>query len=137
MTMTSGDAPTAGRAEVRRSLCPVACALDVVGDRWTLLVIRDLLGGKRRFGDFVASAEKIPTNILADRLKRLEREGLIARVPYSTRPARAEYHLTLEGRELGRAVDALARWGLKHCPGTVRSIWPDTHPGETPSNIPG
>jgi DNA-binding HxlR family transcriptional regulator len=136
MTMTPGDAPAAGKAEARRSLCPVACALDVVGDRWTLLVIRDLLGGKRRFGDFAASAEKIPTNILADRLKRLEREELIARVPYSTRPARVEYHLTPEGRDLGRAVDALATWGLKNCPGTVRSIWPGTHPGETPSNIP-
>jgi DNA-binding HxlR family transcriptional regulator len=126
ITMTPGDAPAAGRAEARRSLCPVACALDVVGDRWTLLVIRDLLGGKRRFGDFVASAEKIPTNILADRLKRLERAGLVARVPYSNRPPRVEYHLTPEGRKLGRAVDALATWGLTHCPGTVRTIWPST-----------
>jgi DNA-binding HxlR family transcriptional regulator len=115
-------------------LCPVACALDVVGDRWTLLVIRDLLGGKRRYGDFAASAEKIPTNILADRLKRLEREGLIARVPYSTRPLRVEYHLTPQGRELGRAVDALATWGLKHCPGTVRTIWPSALPGEAQSD---
>ncbi|MCC2627743.1 MAG: transcriptional regulator, HxlR family [Thermomicrobiales bacterium] len=97
MTTQSNDAATEGKAEARRSLCPVACALDVVGDRWTLLVIRDLLGGKRRYGDFLASAEKIPTNILADRLKRLEREGLIARAPYSTRPPRDEYHLTPEG----------------------------------------
>jgi DNA-binding HxlR family transcriptional regulator len=129
-TMPSSDAPAGGKAGARRSLCPVACALDVVGDRWTLLVIRDLFGGKRRYGDFLASAEKIPTNILADRLKRLEREGLIARVPYSTRPPRVEYHLTPEGRELGRAVDALATWGLNHCPGTVRTIWPSTNPGE-------
>jgi DNA-binding HxlR family transcriptional regulator len=129
-TMPSSDAPAGGKARARRSLCPVACALDVVGDRWTLLVIRDLFGGKRRYGDFLASAEKIPTNILADRLKRLEREGLIARVPYSTRPPRVEYHLTPEGRELGRAVDALATWGLNHCPGTVRTIWPSTNPGE-------
>ena len=135
MTTQSNDAATRGKAEARRSLCPVACALDVMGDRWTLLVIRDLLGGKRRYGDFLASAEKIPTNILADRLKRLEREGLIARAPYSTRPPRDEYHLTPEGRELGRAVDALATWGLKHCPGTVRSIWPSPHPGEPPSDI--
>jgi DNA-binding HxlR family transcriptional regulator len=134
-TMPSSDAPAGGKARARRSLCPVACALDVVGDRWTLLVIRDLFGGKRRYGDFLASAEKIPTNILADRLKRLEREGLIARVPYSTRPPRVEYHLTPEGRELGRAVDALATWGLKHCPGTVRSIWPNMHPDPAPSDI--
>ena len=133
-TMTRGDVPAGGKTGARRSLCPVACALDVVGDRWTLLVIRDLFGGKSRYGDFLDSAEKIPTNILADRLKRLEREGLIARVPYSTRPPRMEYHLTPEGRELGRAVDALARWGLTHCPGTVRSVWPSTDSGELQSD---
>ena len=55
-----------------RSLCPVANALDVVGDRWTLLVIRDLFAGKHRFGDLLGSSEHIPTNILAERLKRLE-----------------------------------------------------------------
>jgi DNA-binding HxlR family transcriptional regulator len=133
----ANDAATRGKAEARRSLCPVACALDVVGDRWTLLVIRDLLGGKRRYGDFLASAEKIPTNILADRLKRLERAGLIARVPYSTRPPRVEYHLTPEGRKLGRTVDALATWGLTHCPGTVRTIWPSTPLDEAPSDATG
>jgi DNA-binding HxlR family transcriptional regulator len=136
MAMTSGDVPAGSRAEARRSLCPVACALDVVGDRWTLLVIRDLLGGKSRYGDFLASAEKIPTNILADRLRRLEREGLIARVPYSTRPPRMEYHLTPEGRELGRAVDALAKWGLTHCPGTMRCIGPSTASGEAHTDPP-
>ena len=130
-TTTRGDVSTGGSTGARRSPCPVACALDVVGDRWTLLVIRDLLGGKTRYGDFLASPEKIPTNILAERLRRLEREGLIARVPYSTRPPRMEYHLTPEGRELGRAVDALARWGLTHCPGTVRSVSPSTDSGES------
>ena len=135
MTMVSDVAVTGDRAGARRSLCPVACALDVVGDRWPLLVIRDLIGGKRRYGDFLASAEKIPTNILADRLKRLEREGVIARVPYSTRPPRVEYHLTPEGRGLGYAVDALATWGLEHCPGTVRTIWPGTHLDAAPSDI--
>ena len=117
----SAGAPGGGG---RRSACPVACTLDVVGDRWTLLVIRDLLGGKKRFGDFLASPEKIPTNILADRLKRLEREGLISSMPYSEHPPRVEYHLTAEGRELGRAVEALATWGLKHFPGTRRNVWP-------------
>ena len=108
----------------RRSSCPVACTLDLVGDRWTLLVIRDLLGGKQRYGDFLASPERIPTNILADRLKRLEREGLVARVPYRQHPPRVEYRLTAEGRALGRAVEALATWGLAHFPGTVRTVWP-------------
>ena len=105
-----------------RSLCPVAGTLDIVGDRWTLLLIRDLLAGKSRYGDFLASAEHIPTNILAERLKRLERAGLVSRVPYSEHPPRVEYHLTDAGRELGRAVDALAVWGLAHIPGTRRGI---------------
>jgi DNA-binding HxlR family transcriptional regulator len=134
--MTRSDVPAGDMTGTRRSSCSVACALDVVGDRWTLLVIRDLLAGKSRYGDFVASAEKIPTNILADRLKRLEREGLIARIPYSTRPPRMEYHLTPEGRELGRAVDALATWGLTHCPGTVRSVWPSAESGEAHTDTP-
>jgi DNA-binding HxlR family transcriptional regulator len=109
---------------VPRSSCPVACSLEIVGDRWTLLLIRDLLFGKMRYGDLLASAEHIPTNILADRLKRLEREGLITRVPYSQRPLRVEYHLTDEGRALGHAVDALADWGTKHFPGTKRRLLP-------------
>jgi DNA-binding HxlR family transcriptional regulator len=100
----------------------VACALDIVGDRWTLLIIRDLLGGKTRYSEFLTSAEKISSNILADRLKRLEREGLIESVPYSEHPPRSEYHLTAEGEELGWAVDALATWGLRHFPGSVRMI---------------
>ena len=79
-----------------RSGCPVACTLDVVGDRWSLLIVRDLLAGKSRYGDFLASAEGIPTNILAERLRRLEREGLIEGVPYSERPR--------------PRVAALARW---------------------------
>jgi DNA-binding HxlR family transcriptional regulator len=116
-----------------RSSCPVASTLDLVGDRWSLLIIRDLLGGKHRFGEFLASAEHIPTNILAERLKRLERHGLIASTPYSQHPRRLEYHLTAAGRELGRAVDALATWGVQHIPGTVRQVWPgaestDPHP---------
>lgn len=101
-----------------RSRCPVACSLDIVGDRWTLLVVRDLMDGRRRYGDLLRSPERIPTNILAERLKRLEREGLIQRIPYSDHPPRAEYELTAEGRELGQALDALARWGRKHFPGT-------------------
>jgi DNA-binding HxlR family transcriptional regulator len=115
--------PTSSATQ-RRSACPVACALDIVGDRWTLLVIRDLLLGKTRFVDFQASSEHIPTNILAERLKRLEREGLVQRVAYSKHPPRFAYQLTDAGRALGRAVDALAVWGLEHFPGTVRARRP-------------
>jgi len=105
-----------------RSRCPVACSLDVFGDRWTLLVIRDLFAGKSRFGEFVASPERIPTNILAERLKRLERAGLISSAAYSEHPPRFDYQLTERGRELAPVVDAIAVWGLAQFPGTRRGI---------------
>jgi DNA-binding HxlR family transcriptional regulator len=101
-----------------RSGCPVACALDVVGDRWTLLVVRDLLRGKKRFGEFAASPERIPTNILTERLKRLERAGLVEATPYSAHPPRFEYTLTPAGRELKPALSAIAAWGHARFPGT-------------------
>ncbi len=104
----------------RRSQCPVACSLDVIGDRWTLLVIRDLFAGKSRFGDFASSTEHIPTNILAERLKRLEAAGLIESTAYSEHPPRFEYHLTQRGRDLAPVLDALANWGLEQFPGTRR-----------------
>jgi len=107
-------------APALRSRCPVACSLDVLGDRWTLLVIRDLFAGKSRFGQFAASPEHIPTNILAERLKRLQRAGVIASTPYSQHPPRFDYHLTERGRELGPVVDAIATWGLVQFPGTRR-----------------
>ena len=66
----------------QRSACPIANALDLLGDRWTLLVIRDLMFlGNRRFGEMLASPEGIPTNILTDRLRRLEERGLVEKVP--------------------------------------------------------
>src|SRR6266487_3446911 len=117
MQVTMDEASLSAPQELR-SPCPVACALDVVGDRWTLLVIRDLFAGKRRFGDFLTSPEHIPTNILAERLKRLARAGLIASVAYTERPPRFEYQLTPRGRELAPIVDAMAIWGLAQFPGT-------------------
>ena len=85
----------------RRSPCPVASALDILGDTWTLVVVRDLLWfGKRRFADFAASGEGISTNILAERLERLECEGIVTRRKYQEHPARYEYVLTPKGREL-------------------------------------
>jgi DNA-binding HxlR family transcriptional regulator len=99
-------------------VCPVANSLDLIGDRWTLLLIRDLFAGKHRFGEFLASPEHIPTNILAERLKRLEAAGLISPEAYSERPPRFEYHLTERGRALAPVVDAVATWGLAQFPGT-------------------
>ena len=101
-----------------RSTCAVACTLDLVGDKWSLLVIRDLLHGKRTYGDILQSPEGIPTNILADRLQRLEAAGIIESSPYQERPVRYAYTLTPKGRDLGDVLGALVRWGRKHIPGT-------------------
>jgi DNA-binding HxlR family transcriptional regulator len=107
---------------VARSPCPVAGALDLVGDRWTLLVLRDLLTGKTRYGEFLASPEGISTNLLADRLQRMEAAGLITAIPYSEHPVRMDYRLTPAGRALRPVVDALATWGLAHLPGTSSQL---------------
>ena len=115
--------------KARRSQCPVACSLDLIGDRWTLLVIRDLFLGKSRFGDFAGSPEAIPSNILAERLKRLEAAGLIRATPYSEHPPRVAYQLTPRGQELRPVLDALAIWGLEQFPGTRRA---SRRPLETP-----
>ncbi len=117
MTRALGTADQPGEL---RSRCPVACSLDVLGDRWTLLVIRDLFAGMSRFGEFVASPEHIPTNILAERLKRLERAGLISTTPYNEHPLRVDYRLTERGQALAPVVDAIAVWGLAQFPGTRR-----------------
>jgi DNA-binding HxlR family transcriptional regulator len=94
--------------------CPVAKTLEVIGDRWTLLVVRDLLPGRRRFQDLLASLPGIAPNILSDRVKLMEEHGLIARHFYSEHPPRAEYELTDKGKELGVIVGALAAWGSRH-----------------------
>jgi DNA-binding HxlR family transcriptional regulator len=102
-----------------RSACAVANSLDVVGDKWSLLVVRDLLHGKRTYGELARSPERIPTNILADRLERLERAGIVTRTPYQQRPVRFAYTLTPKGRALGDVLLAFVRWGKQHIPGTV------------------
>ena len=94
--------------------CPVAKSLELVGDRWTLLLVRDLLGGTRRFQDLAASLKGIAPNILSDRLKLMEKHGLVRRELYSERPPRARYTLTDRGRDLGWVVGALATWGSRH-----------------------
>jgi DNA-binding HxlR family transcriptional regulator len=102
-----------------RSLCAVANSLDIVGDKWSLLVVRDLLHGKRTYGELVLSPERIPTNTLADRLERLESAGIITRTPYQQRPVRYDYTLTPKGRALGDVLLAFVRWGKQHIPGTI------------------
>lgn len=101
-----------------RSTCPIASALDILGDKWTLVVIRDLFLGKHRYGEFQASPEAIPTNILAERLKRLESAGLVVRELYQDNPPRAQYFLTSRGADLAATLRALREWGIKNIEGT-------------------
>ena len=101
-----------------RSGCPIASSLDQVGDRWSLVILRDLFVGKKRFSQFLASPERITTNILTDRLEALTRDGYVARVKYQERPARFEYELTAKGLGLLPVLQALCRWANEYLPGT-------------------
>ena len=81
----------------KRSYCPITNSLDILGDKWTLLVIRDLVLGKRRYREFMSSSERIASNILADRLKHLEASRIVTRRAYQKNPPRYEYVLTEKG----------------------------------------
>ena len=105
--------------ETGRSPCPVSCSLDLLGDKWTLLVVRDLLLGKTTYTEFQKSPEGIPTNILAERLKRLQAAGIVEKSRYQERPVRHAYRLTEKGRDLRPVLSALIDWGNKYIPGTV------------------
>jgi DNA-binding HxlR family transcriptional regulator len=101
--------------------CSIARALEIVGERWTLLIIRDAFLGLRRFDEFQESLG-IARNVLTDRLNRLVEEGILARVQYSERPERHEYHLTKKGLQLDVALAGLRQWG-------------DTYLSKTPPRI--
>ena len=105
-------------SNLKRSICPITNTLDLLGDKWTLLVIRDLFLGKCTYGDFQASPEGIPTNILAERLKRLLENNIIDKQAYQKRPVRYAYTLTEKGKALAPIVSEITKWGLKHIPGT-------------------
>ena len=90
----------------------------MLGDRWALVIVRDMVMGKRRFGDFFKSPENIPTNILTDRLQRLEEFGLIGKHSYQDNPVRFEYRLTERGADLLPALQAVCRWANRHLPET-------------------
>jgi DNA-binding HxlR family transcriptional regulator len=104
----TGEPPTDALAE----------AAAAVGDRWTLLVIAALLYGPRRFGELQAEVKGIAPNVLTQRLRALERDGLLVARPYSERPARFVYELTDPGRELSGVLRLLAGWGARHAGGT-------------------
>lgn len=99
----------------KRSDCPVSSSLDIFGDRWSLLIVRDLMLYKTRtYGDFTKSAEKIATNILASRLQVLEENGIIIKLPYPDNKVKGLYKLSPKGVDLVPALIEIALWGGKH-----------------------
>lgn len=129
----SGDGAAARAAGPYRSSCPLASALDIVGDKWTLLVLRMLMAGAERFRDLQAMPEGIATNILADRLRRLECFGLITRYSNGPRRADAGYRLTRTGAGLLPTMQALAAWGHANIPERWQS--PDWFTAARPEDL--
>lgn len=101
-------------AKTYNQLEPVALALDILGDRWTFLIIRDLLTGRSKFSTLTDSMPGIPSNLLAERLKHLQKNKIVNRIYYSEYPPRAEYLLTPRGLELAKIIASLADWGNKN-----------------------
>lgn len=101
-----------------RSGCPISSTLDLVGDRWTLVVLRDMLNGKRRFSEFLDSPEHITTNVLADRLGQMERNGLLIKATYQMRPKRYEYAPTEMARALLPVLQQMSHWANHYLTGT-------------------
>ena len=112
---TENTTSTPAKAIEHRSPCPIARSLDLMGDRWTLLIMRDALFLKgRTFADFCASRERIPTNLLSDRLRKLVGLGLLEKVPYQDRPLRFEYIPTERGKALKPMLRAMKAFGEQH-----------------------
>jgi DNA-binding HxlR family transcriptional regulator len=112
-----GETGVPAKVEMR-SNCPIAVTLDLIGDRWTLVILRDLLIGKKRYSEFLASPERITTNILANRLDRIVAAGLATRAAYQDRPKRYEYRLTEKGRDLHPILQNMSRWANRYYPET-------------------
>jgi DNA-binding HxlR family transcriptional regulator len=100
-----------------RSPCPVASALDLFGDKWTLIVLRTIFAGRARYKELADIPERIATNILADRLERLERYGLIQKAPYQETPVRYRYFLTRAGADVLPILQSLGAWSDRYIPG--------------------
>lgn len=99
----------------RRSACPINASLEVLGDRWSLLIVRDMMfAGARSFKEFLASEEKIATNILANRLGRLQEVGIIESAADPRDRRGSIYHLTAKGIELAPVLMELSRWGARY-----------------------
>ena len=95
--------------------CPIACALDIVGDHWSLLIIRDLMfEGRHEYKDMLASKEGISSNILTNRLKKLVQAGIITSAPHRASKRRKLYYLTDKGKDLVQVMLAISRWSDQH-----------------------
>lgn len=101
------------------TMSSLADGLDVIGDRWSLLVVQALGAGPQRFGELQAQVSGIATNVLVQRLRQLEQRGLVAATPYSTRPPRFQYSLTDDGRRLGPVLAALTEWAAHRANGEL------------------
>lgn len=106
------------KTQHKRSCCPVACTLDIIGDKWTLLIVRDMLFGRCYYKDFCQSPEKIATNILADRLGKLVEHGIAEKWIPDEENGREAYRLTAKGQSLKTVLEAVAQWGLNNVKGT-------------------
>lgn len=104
---------------MQRSDCPISCVLDLLGDKWTLLILRDALyKGYTTYGEFQSSEEKIATNILAARLKKMMQHGLFEKVRDPENKLKIHYMLTEKGRSLNSVLMAMGDWGVDHIGGT-------------------
>lgn len=100
----------------KRSSCPITNMLDILGDKWSLLIVRDIYLGKSTYGELLESPEQIATNILASRLKQLESAGVITKVAYQKKPVRYQYELTEKGGDLLPILNAMLLWAEKYMP---------------------
>jgi DNA-binding HxlR family transcriptional regulator len=115
----------------RRSNCPIACSLDLIGDKWSLLILRDVIFmKKKRFEEFLESPERISTNILTDRLHKLEKAGLIEKAPYGNHRLRMAYSATPKGKSLVPVLKEIGQWGLSNIDSTIRG-----NPGMTKEEL--
>ena len=106
----------------QRSVCPIASALDIFGDKWSLVLIRDFFAGKTTYSEFTKSPEKISTNILASRLKQLEEAGIVSSNSKNEKTGKAIYELTDKGKSLYPVIDAISNWALENIEGTEKRV---------------
>ncbi|WP_139492220.1 winged helix-turn-helix transcriptional regulator [Brevibacillus dissolubilis] len=102
--------------------CNIAKTLDIIGDRWSILIIRDMLMGIHKFSELKHSLEGISSNVLSERLQYFEERGIVRSKQYSAHPPRLEYHLTEKGKQLSTVISAIAIWGNRHLDETYTEL---------------